>query len=141
MPGPTLVETQTPATPRGLVIVLHGGANRPGRPAVSPTQLSVLRMVPIARRIARTATDLAVVRLLNTHRGWDTAHTPLDDLAWAMAELRERYGELPTCLVGHSLGGRAALLGGGQDGVRSVVALNPWVYPETPTPTCPGAGS
>jgi pimeloyl-ACP methyl ester carboxylesterase len=29
--------------------------------------------------------------------------------------------------VGHSLGGRAALLAGGLDHVRSVVALNPWV--------------
>lgn len=87
-------------------------------------------MVPIARRIARTDADLAVVRLLNTHRGWDTTHTPLDDVAWALTELRGRYGALPTCLVGHSLGGRAALLAGGQDGVRGVVALNPWVYPE-----------
>ena len=48
MPGPRLIDVQTPATPRGLVIVLHGGATRPGRPAVSPTQLSVLRMVPIS---------------------------------------------------------------------------------------------
>jgi alpha-beta hydrolase superfamily lysophospholipase len=86
-------------------------------------------MVPVARRIARTDADLAVVRLLNTHRGWDTTHTPLDDVDWALTELKGRYGELPTCLVGHSLGGRAALLAGGHDRVRSVVALNPWVYP------------
>ena len=112
------------------MIVLHGGATRPGRPAVSPTQLSVLRMVPVAQRIARTDADLAVVRLLNTHRGWDTTHTPLDDVDWALTELRGRYGDLPTCLVGHSLGGRAALLAGGRDGVRGVVALNPWVYPQ-----------
>jgi dienelactone hydrolase len=47
-----------------------------------------------------------------------------------MRRVRERYeGQLPTCLVGHSLGGRAALLAGDQRGVRSVVALNPWVYP------------
>ena len=31
--------------------------------------------------------------------------------------------------MGHSLGGRAALLAGAADGVRSVVALNPWLYP------------
>ena len=36
---------------------------------------------------------------------------------------------MPVGLVGHSLGGRAALLGGAAEGVASVVALNPWVYP------------
>ena len=35
----------------------------------------------------------------------------------------------PVALVGHSLGGRAALLAGGEPGVHAVVALNPWVYP------------
>lgn len=112
------------------MLVLHGGAQRPDRPAVSPTQLSVLRMVPVARRVARAGRGrLAVFRLLNSHRGWDTSHTPVDDVAWALAQVRERLGDLPTGLVGHSLGGRAALLAGAQEGVRSVVALNPWVYP------------
>jgi len=112
------------------VLVLHGGASRAGDPMVSPAQLSVLRMVPVARRVARAGRGrLAVLRLLNTWRGWDTTHTPVDDVAWALDELRGRLGGLPTCLVGHSLGGRAALLAGDRDGVRGVVALNPWVYP------------
>lgn len=129
-----LIDTRVPRRPEGLVLVLHGGAQRPDRPAVSATQLSVLRMVPIARRIARAGRGrLAVVRLLNSARGWDTRHTPVDDVAWALGELRERLGPLPTCLVGHSLGGRAALLAGGQPEVRGVVALNPWVYPDDDT--------
>ena len=110
--------------------MLHGGASRPGRPEVSPTQLSVLRMVPVAQRLARAGGGrLAVHRLLNSHRGWDATHTPVDDVAWALARIRERHGDLPVGLVGHSLGGRAALLAGAQDGVRSVVALNAWVHP------------
>lgn len=129
MTGPRLVEVQGPREPRGQVVVLHGGASRPGSPEVSPAQLSVLRMVPVAQRIARANKDLAVLRLLNTHRGWDTERTPIADVDWALGELRDRYGPLPTCLVGHSLGGRAALLAGDRDGVRGVVALNPWVYP------------
>jgi pimeloyl-ACP methyl ester carboxylesterase len=97
---------------------------------VSPTQLSVLRMIPVAHRIARAgAGRLAVFRLLNSYRGWDASHTPLDDVAWALEQVRDRFGDLPACLVGHSLGGRAALLAGGAEAVRSVVALNPWVYP------------
>lgn len=97
---------------------------------VNPTQLSVLRMIPIAHRIARAGgRRLAVYRLLNSVRGWDTEHTPVRDVEWALGQVRSRYGELPTSLVGHSLGGRAALLAGASPGVVSLCALNPWVYP------------
>jgi dienelactone hydrolase len=97
---------------------------------VSPTQLSVLRMVPTAHAVARAGRRrLAVFRLLNSWRGWDTEHTPVADALWAMDRVRQRLGDLPLGLVGHSLGGRAALLSGFAPGVESVVALNPWVYP------------
>lgn len=125
-----IIEVASPRQPQGLVVVLHGGAARPGESVVSPAQLSVLRMVPVARRVARASRRrLAVVRLLNTHRGWDTEHTPVQDARWAIDQLTTRYGDLPVALVGHSLGGRAALLAGAVDPVRCVVALNPWVYP------------
>ena len=39
------------------------------------------------------------------------------------------HGDLPVSLVGHSLGGRAALVAGSLSPVRSIVALNPWLYP------------
>ncbi|MCW2793237.1 MAG: hypothetical protein JWO76_2335 [Nocardioides sp.] len=128
---PRLIDTRVPERPEGAVLVLHGGAHRPGRTMVSPTQLSVLRMIPVAGRVARTGRGrLAVFRLLNSARGWDPERTPVGDVRWALARLRERFGEgLPVALVGHSLGGRAALLAGGEAAVRGVVALNPWVYP------------
>ncbi len=96
---------------------------------VSPTQLSVLRMIPIARRIAREGRgDLEVYRLLNSRRGWDVDHTPVADVRWALDQLGARSDKtLPTCLVGHSLGGRAALFAADQTEVRSAVALAPWV--------------
>jgi predicted esterase len=126
-----LVEVVVPRQPEGIVLVLHGGASRRGHPTVSPTQLSVLRMVPIARHIARvTHRRLAVFRVLNSRRGWDTTHTPVRDAHWALDEAARRIGErLPSCLVGHSLGGRAAILAAARPGVRSAVALAPWVYP------------
>lgn len=97
---------------------------------VSPTQLSVVRMIPTARAAARAGRGrLAVFRLLNSWRGWDTEHTPVADARWAMWQVRERLGDVPVGLIGHSLGGRAALLSGDQPEVASVVALNPWVYP------------
>jgi len=88
-------------------------------------------MVPIARRAARAGRGrLAVFRLLNSARGWDTHHTPLRDVDWALDQVADRLGSrLPTCLVGHSLGGRAALLAAGSPEVRSAVALAPWVLP------------
>ena len=125
-----LLETSVPPDPDGLVLLLHGGASRGDGVPVSPTQLSVVRMVPIAHRVARAGRGrLAVVRLLNSVRGWDSDHTPVDDARWALDRLAERFGTaLPTCLVGHSLGGRAALLAATRPEVRSVVALAPWVY-------------
>ena len=51
------------------------------------------------------------------------------DVAWALEEVTRSLGSLPAALVGHSLGGRAALLAADRPGVRSAVALNPWVYP------------
>ena len=125
-----LIPTRVPRDPEGAVLVLHGGGARADRTMVSPAQLSVLRMVPIAHRIARAGRGrLAVYRLLNSSRGWDTRHTPVADVHRALHDLAETHGELPTCLVGHSLGGRAALLAAGAATVRSAVALNPWVYP------------
>ncbi|QCW52589.1 lysophospholipase [Nocardioides dongxiaopingii] len=130
-----MVDVRTPRSPDAAVVVLHGGARRRERAVVSPTQLSVVRMIPVARSIGRAGgRRLAVVRLLNSYRGWDDERTPLDDATWAVDQLRERYGDVPVALVGHSLGGRAALLAAAHDAVRTVVALNPWVYPSDGVP-------
>ena len=129
--APRLVPVGAAASPRGAVLVLHGGASRRENMAVSPTQLSVVRMIPIARRIAHAGEgELAVFRLLNSRRGWDTTHTPVHDVRWALEQLPQILGAtLPVCLVGHSLGGRAALLAAGEPSVAGAVALAPWVLP------------
>jgi acetyl esterase/lipase len=126
-----LTPVREPDAPDGVVIVLHGGASRRGRMMVSPTQLSVLRMIPLARRIARSGGGrLAVYRLLNSYRGWDTDHTPVRDATWAVDQVVARHGpDVPVCLVGHSLGGRASILAAGLPAVRGVVALAAFVYP------------
>jgi dienelactone hydrolase len=146
MPGiemrlqPKLIDVTLPRDPAGVVVVLHGGASRREQMMVSPTQLSVLRMIPIAKRIARAGDGrLAVVRLLNSRRGWDAHQTPVHDVRWALGQLAERVGdELPVCLVGHSLGGRAALLAAGERQVRRAVALAPWVHPSDVAPGLAG---
>lgn len=131
MSSPRLIGVREPSAPEGVVILVHGGAARRGQMMVSPTQLSVLRLVPLARRIARAGKGrLAVHRLLNSYRGWDTSHTPVDDVTWAIDQVVKRYGpDVPICLVGHSLGARASILASGRTPVRSVVALAAFVYP------------
>ena len=52
MTGARLVPVRKGRDPEGIVLVLHGGASRGDGSVVSPAQLSVLRMVPVARRIA-----------------------------------------------------------------------------------------
>lgn len=137
--APRLIDVSVPQRPRGAVLVLHGGASRGHGVMVSPTQLSVLRMIPVARRVVRAGRgELAVFRLLNRYRGWDTTHTPVHDARWAIAEIVQRLGELPVCLVGHSLGGRAALLTAGHPAVASAAALAPWVYPDDAAPGLDG---
>ncbi len=136
-----LIDVSVPSSPLGVVLVLHGGANRRDDPRVSPTQLSVLRMIPIAHRIARQGrAQVAVLRLLNSHRGWDASHPPVADVRGALDQIGERFGaELPVSLVGHSLGGRAALASIGQKQVRSAVALAPWLEASEPLPATSGA--
>lgn len=126
-----LIPVHAPRDPDGVVLVLHGGGSRAADVAVSPTQASVLRMIPIAHRIAWAGRGrLAVFRLLNSTRGWDTRHTPAQDARWALDRIAERYGRRPpACLVGHSLGGRAALLAADAPEVVGVAALAPWVRP------------
>jgi alpha-beta hydrolase superfamily lysophospholipase len=119
-----------PARPAGLVLVLHGGSSRRDCKPVSDAQLSVLRMIPVARRLSHAGEGrLAVSRLLNSHRGWAREQTPVHDVDWALRQAYRQFGgQLPTCLVGHSIGGRAALLAANRPGVVSAVALAPWLY-------------
>lgn len=66
------------------------------------------------------------------HRGWnDTDAHPAQDAAWAADEVQRRYGDVPVCLVGHGMGGRAALRAAGHGAVTSVLAMAPWL-PEHP---------
>jgi dienelactone hydrolase len=125
---PRLLDVVVPAQPRGIVLVLHGGDSRED-PAVSPWQPSVLRMVAVAQAIRRAARgELGIFRVLNARRGWDPPNSRVEDAIWALDRALERVGsELPACLVGHSLGGRAALMAAGHPAVQSAVVLAPWV--------------
>jgi pimeloyl-ACP methyl ester carboxylesterase len=118
----------------GAVVVAHGGQSVSTEP-VSPAQLAVLRMVPIARAIrhALRGTGVVVWRPRFRVRGWNGEQaSPVPDLHAVLDQIRARFGDIPVVLVGHSMGGRAALRAAGHPAVTAVAALAPWLPPGEP---------
>ena len=127
VPEPYVALPERAVPPRAAILVLHGGKAN-SRDAVDPGQLTVRRMQPFARDLAALGDDLAVAQLRYRIRGWNgTGDDALADVSFALESMRARYGDVPTVLVGHSMGGRAALRSAGHRSVRGVVALAPWL--------------
>nr|WP_246300924.1 alpha/beta fold hydrolase [Actinopolyspora biskrensis] len=116
-------------------MVLHGGRSRSVEP-VKPWRLAYLRTWWLALRIRRTARaipDVGVWLLRNRVRGWnEPTRDPLVDAHWALAEIRSRYPGTNVVLIGHSMGGRAALLLAAEPEVSGVCALAPWIAASDP---------
>ncbi|MCW2602145.1 MAG: lysophospholipase [Pseudonocardiales bacterium] len=119
---------------RGIAVVLHGGRER-STMRTAPWQAAVIRLLPFdwALRRAGRRRGLAVVRIRFRVRGWNAgspvggAPAPVADLLAALDLLAARYPGAPIALVGHSMGGRAAMRGAGHPAVRAVVGLAPWI--------------
>lgn len=113
----------------GVVLLLHGGEVASERP-VSAWSLPLARMrlfvAPLQTRGAHSGVAVAVLR--NRVRGWNgEAADAFVDAEWALDRLAERFGPVPVALIGHSMGGRAALRAGGHASVTGIAALAPWV--------------
>jgi pimeloyl-ACP methyl ester carboxylesterase len=118
--------------PSAVVLLLHGGreaaVERPG--LWNPP---ALRLRTFVGGIGRAVPEAVVCRVRYRHRGWngdraDAARDAEAALEWLVAE----FGTLPAVLVGHSMGGRAALRTGGHPAVRGVIGLAPWCPTEDP---------
>jgi pimeloyl-ACP methyl ester carboxylesterase len=132
MPRPHVELPERSAPPKAAVLVLHGGKAE-SRDPVRPHQLTVRRMQPFVRDLAALGDDLAVAQLRYRIRGWNaTGEDALADVGYALSMVEERYGGVPVVLVGHSMGGRAALRSAGHPAVCGVVALAPWLPGEEP---------
>lgn len=84
----------------------------------------------LGRRLARAARDegLAAHAVHYRWRGWNGSEANLArDANWAVEEAVRRYGDVPVCLAGFDMGGRAALRAGGHEAVNSVLAIAPWL--------------
>ncbi|MFD8452261.1 alpha/beta hydrolase [Streptomyces coelicoflavus] len=132
--GGALRVRRRPPRTGAAVLVLHGGRAQ-SRSAARPWQLAALRMHPFLRALeaATVRDDVFLGQVRYRSRGWNgVAAEPLRDTRRALAELRGLVGDVPVVLLGHSMGGRAALRAADADGVRGVVALAPWCPPGEP---------
>jgi alpha/beta superfamily hydrolase len=117
-----------------VVLVLHGGREH-GQGVVHPLRLAYLRMVPIAKAIARRTAGRGVATWLlrNRVQGWNAPElAPVADAKWALEQIRERHPGVPVVLVGHSMGARVALRVAHDPAVTAVCALAPWTPPGEP---------
>ncbi|MEI5101820.1 alpha/beta fold hydrolase [Streptomyces sp. PmtG] len=131
--GALLVRTG-PSVPQAAVLLLHGGRadGIEAPPALNP---AALRMRPFAAAVSRAVRGRAVLvaEVRYRHRGWNGERADAArDARAALDRLRERAGDVPVVLVGHSMGARAALRVAGEKAVRGVVALAPWCPPDEP---------
>lgn len=129
-----LVWRVRPEAPAAAVLVLHGGQEaseaRPG-----PVNLPGLRMRGFVRAVVRETAGarVAVGVVRYRFRGWNTTRADAArDTTAALSDLAEELGPVPTVLIGHSMGGRAALRAAGHPCVTGVVALAPWCPEDEP---------
>lgn len=120
-----------PSAVSGVVLLLPGGDEVSGRrpsPMVATASVRAL-----GRRLARAGRDEDLVTHVvhYRYRGWNGSEANLAaDAAWAADEVVRRYGDVPVCLAGIGMGGRAGLRAGGHEAVNSVLALAPWLPEE-----------
>lgn len=111
---------------RAVILVAHGGKARSRTPD-SHLRPPALRMLTFTADLAWAGRrcGLQVSQLRYGSTGYNDGEA-VDDLRWALDGLAE-HRPLPVCLVGHSMGARAALRAAGHPTVTSVVALAPWL--------------
>jgi dienelactone hydrolase len=118
-----------PQAVSALVLVLPGGRAH-GRGRAHRLRLAYRRMLPFARLLADAGRDRGVAVRMVRYRppGWNGPHRdPVRDTRWALDEVARQHPGAPVVLLGHSMGGRAALHAAGHPAVRAVCALAPWL--------------
>ena len=135
MPTPALEFRPPRAAVRGLALFCHGGTVAKLEPP-RDRALSLVRMRAIEQYVHDTCADRGIGTYLVRYRvaGWNgPAADAYADVRWSLERIREQHGaDVPVVLVGHSMGGRAALRAGGDAQVSAVCALAPWTPPGEP---------
>ena len=143
-----------PEDPRGLVVMLHGGAER-GTQAVDDRSLAPRRTGWMLRAISPElgAAGIGVGMLRFTVKGWNAPRatpatgpqaspaalpSPVRDARSALDELHAEHPDVPIVLLGHSMGARTAAWVADQPGVVGVVGLAPWFPHDDPVEALAG---
>lgn len=138
--GPRVTEPHVDVHPgrgstRGVVLFCHGGTAS----SVEPPRdyaLSLVRMRAIEHVVRQAGSQHGLETQVLRYRlaGWNgEAADAFNDVQWAIEAIRSQHGDgVPIVLVGHSMGGRAALRAGGDPQVSAVCALAPWTPPGEP---------
>ncbi|WP_411148263.1 prolyl oligopeptidase family serine peptidase [Streptomyces sp. A30] len=120
-----------PTAVSGVALLLPGGDEVSAR---KPSPMMATASVrALGRRLTRAGREdgLAAHVVHYRYRGWNGSEARLaHDASWAVDETVRRYGDVPVCLIGVDMGGRAALHASGHEAVNSVVALAPWLPEE-----------
>ncbi|WUO00722.1 alpha/beta fold hydrolase [Streptomyces sp. NBC_00299] len=119
---------RSPRSVRAAVLFLHGGQAH-SRATSRSWYPSPLRMRPFVRAVAAAVPDDDVLLAEVRYRvcGWNGPDAdPVRDTRRALSELAALAEDVPVVLVGHSMGGRAALRAAVAPQVRAVLALAPW---------------
>ncbi|MCB0908976.1 MAG: alpha/beta fold hydrolase [Nocardioidaceae bacterium] len=120
-------------SPQAAVLLLHGGAPQSDLPVGRwSASWRVMRWLQqgFEGAIRRRGLATSVWLLRYRFRGWNDGGSVVDS-RWALESLRDELGEIPVSLVGHSMGGRTAIGAADHPSVTGVVALAPWIAPET----------
>src|SRR5437870_3708351 len=124
---PALLTLAPRGAVRGVALLAHGGRSK-SLTTGSRLQSPAIRMYPFLLDLHRAGRGrgIEVCQLRYRVRGYNEG-APVADVERSLEEIARRHGDVPVCLVGHSMGARAALRAAGAENVGVVVALAPWL--------------
>lgn len=135
MDRPFTEQHPAPGAVRAVALFCHGGTAANDAPP-HDWALSLARMRAFEQFVRESGGPRGVETRLLRYRvaGWNgDAADAFVDVQWALEQIRADHGDrVPVVLVGHSMGGRAALRAGGDPQVAAVCGLAPWTPPHEP---------